>query len=247
MNNPSKQTLKAAGALAVAIALMNNLAAAGQGNPGILPPQSRPGGESYVEWASAWWSWWWPMPYDFYAANPVKECRNVWLLTGSAPGETELTLTIPEGKMLFFGVATIAGACWSPASLRQSWSDPVTGTPYASFAAYATWFNDQFMAAVSHVSCKIDGQKVENIWAYRLKSQSRFAGEYPVDNWAGADPGTEFVGLADGIYLMLAPLPVGKHKIECYCEYGDQFGDYGVVSGPVKTVYHITVKRAGKH
>ena len=131
-----KQTLTCAATLAIAAAA----SAQAQGvladdlrsrPPVVLPPQSQPYGESYAQWAADWWNWALSIPAEINpAADPtgtnaaVGQHGPVWFLAGavgSGPLAVTRTVTIPEGKALFF---PIVNTLWTTGP-----SDPPTTIP----------------------------------------------------------------------------------------------------------------------
>ncbi len=106
-----KATLAALALLAVAASPA--LAGDGNvGNPGILPPQSRPYGLSYADWAAKWEQWSLAFPADADPANDTApqdsaQSGEVWFLAGAhgsaVVGGTAIVtrqITIPAAKSL---------------------------------------------------------------------------------------------------------------------------------------------------
>ena len=209
-------------------------------NPSILPPQSNPQGQSYAEWAAEYWNWYWPMPYDYYDVNFFEMSGSVCLVTGSVLGTSERNLILPAGTMLFLPAYTCASAD-VPEVWDQPFVDPVTGIEYPSEEDWSVWLCDQVVNEVA-VRCQIDGREVQNLQAYRVHTP--FSGAYPEGNWLGAEPGTQYVGVADGLFLMLTPLATGTHTIQFWSNVPDQFLPYFGFegSGEATTVFHVTVK-----
>jgi hypothetical protein len=113
----AKQCIKlAVGALALAgagVVLSGPpVGAAGNPNPGVLPPSSHPYGKSYGEWANSWWQWADSIPMsvnpliDPTGANCAQgQSGQVWFLAGSPSGSYDRSCTVPAGKAVFFPVA----------------------------------------------------------------------------------------------------------------------------------------------
>jgi hypothetical protein len=210
----------------------------GNQNPSVLPPNSHPYGRSYGEWADAWWQWVCEIPASM---NPlgdttgefagVGQSGRVWFLAGSLwdVGQIVRHVEVPAGKALFF---PIANSIWvnTPAYGDPPWSDDQEAFARAVVA-------DQ-VESVSHLACKIDGRTVCHITAYRCQTPDD--GEFMVtlsdDNiFFGVDAGTYGPSVADGYYLMLAPLSPGRHTI--HITAGDD------ESVHVDVTYHLTVGR----
>lgn len=88
------------------------------------------------------------------------------------------------------------------------------GQTQAELREYAKWLMDHAI----ELSAEIDGRPVKNLEKYRVQSPLFTFGPLPENNvlrWLGFDApaGTTSQSVADGVYLMLAPLSVGKHKI----------------------------------
>ena len=196
------------------------------GNPGILPPQSRPHGLGYADWAAKWEQWSLAFPADADPANDTApqdsaQSGEVWFLAGAhgsaVVGGTAIVtrqITVPAGKSLFFPIIV---------NLQDNSDCPT----YDSFTvdelrahATASW------AHVTETSCTIDGVAVSGLENPQttpyLVASTVFS--YTVadhDNILAADLGEPCIpdgttvdsAVALGAFLMLAPLPPGPHTI----------------------------------
>ena len=245
-------------AVAPALAGQGNL-----GNPGIAPPQSHFRGRTYSEWSAAWFQWVMSMPFTqhplFDDINPGVDCSdgqtgNVWFIGGHLGGKPAVnrSCTIPAGTALFLNIT-------SNGPVDNTGCDP-TGT----FVQPTTFSIDQLRTFAdgnldssidSRGQCEIDGVGIQNLAGldppYRVQS-SVFSYTIPAfdnllvlincapnapccyDNPPAADL-TVAEAVADGVYVMIDPLPVGHHEI--------RFGNPGGV--PLGNVYHITVTGRG--
>lgn len=217
--------------LALTLALTANAAPAGkgnQGNPGILPPQSNSHGMSYAEWSAEWWKWAVSMPLDHHPLADTADCSagqsgSVWFLGGSfVTAETTRRCTIPAGKALFFPVLNTECSTIEP--------DPFNGETEAELSACAKGWVDGATGF-----CTIDGVPVQNMDKYRVQSPLFTFGPLPANNVLFIDvpPGTTGQSVSDGIWLMLAPLPVGQHNID--------FGGVFASGFNFHIIYQITV------
>ena len=181
-------------------------------NPGIVPPHSRPHGMTYGEWGARWWQWVFSIPA---ASNPVLDSTGaycgvgqsggVWFLAGTFGGDATRNCTVPPGRMLFFPIvnvecSTLEGNGATEAALR---------------ACANGWINDNL--AVATLSATIDGVPVQNLGSYRAESPL-FTFTLPPGNvfeffGIPAPAGTTSPAVADGIWLMLTPLPAGNHTV----------------------------------
>jgi len=202
------------------------------GNPGIAPPHSRPYGLTYGEWSAVWWEWMYALPES---ENPLFMDGNVDLSLGQPRGpvwflggmmiattySTGISATatrtgiVPPDKALFFPI------------LNVELDNPTTPAPdgtlpgdYTSAQLRALCTAD--MDTAEGMECEIDGVSVKNVsdplttpyravaptfnyWLPATDNVQQFWG-VDVSGWiTGAE--------ADGLFLMLEPLPVGKHTI----------------------------------
>jgi hypothetical protein len=220
----TENVLRAA-ALALALALAPNLAQAGKGNvgnPGVAPPQSSSHGQNYSAWAAAWWQWAFSMPVsqnalfdETGALVSLNQSGPLWFLGGvfNETGSATRTATIPPGKALLFPilnyviVSTPGDPPWD-----EPYTDPVSGITYPNLEAYFRAVAKGVMDGATDLACEVDGLPLQNIAAYREESIV-FNVTLPDDNLFGLPAGTYGPGIDDGYYLLLAPLPAGKHTI----------------------------------
>jgi len=209
-------------------------------NPGIIPPQAHPAGQSYGEWAAAWWQWIFSIPDDI---NPNHDGNDefcgegqdgpVWFLPGSFGGDVERSCTIPQDKLIFvpvynwiFGASvfdcepTAPGECDVP-TLRLS-------------AAFNT---ERAEAEGGLLEVTIDGVPVQNVPHYRASSPDPFPITFPENNVVGVPAGTYFPNVADGYWLMLSPLSLGEHTISLHVIAPDT--DFGLLD--FITITHVTI------
>ena len=205
---------------------------AGQGNrdnPGVIPPQASYAGMTYAEWSARWWQWALSLPVD---QNPFfdeeGDCSNgangqlgpVWFLTGviNVSGIAERNCTVPAGKALFFPIINTECSTLEP--------PPFFGADEEELHDCVTSFG------FTDVFAGIDGVGVRNLDRYLVESPL-FTFTVPPDNVLGVDPGNG-QSVANGHYLMLAPLAVGEHTIH----FG---GTYPNFDFTLEITYHLTV------
>jgi hypothetical protein len=230
-------------AVAVLMGASVELAWAGkgnQGNHGVMPPQSNPPGQSYADWLSEWWVGYWPMSYEYYDQYPLGQSGHVGLLFNGTSDTIELAVA-PGLKLCVSAYSCASGDF--PEFWDQPFEDPVTGEEYDSEAEFSAEFVDRVNDAVP-VRCWIDGREVRNLEAYRV--EALFNGIYPENNWVGVPAGTQFVGLAEGRVVMLAPLAVGMHTVKLSYSVPDYFIPYFGFGGEFNLVFHITVRGGQK-
>jgi hypothetical protein len=231
-------------------------------NPGILPPNSRPGGLTYGEWNAKWWQWAYSMPIDSHPLFDTADCSkgqsgNVWFLgstfateqatNGDVTATADRKCTIPPGKMLFIPMANVEG------SKAEN-----NGQTEAELREYT----EEIMDHAIELSAEIDGRPIKNLETYKaspykapsplftfgpLPENNVLQFLYPADKYPemqdNIKAGATSDSVADGIYLMLAPLSVGKHTIHFKGMFKfteDQDGSDFVFKQDIN--YQITVK-----
>ncbi len=198
------------------------------------------------------------MPVDDHPLYDTADCSagqsgKVWFLGGTytpipveggSKGDVERDCTVPTGTALFFPVinseaATLEGDGEGDVELR----------------AKAKYYQDH----ARDLYATVDGVFVNNLENYRVQSPLSQYGPLPVnsitcDSFATPDTdctdpysdpfdteSSDFVG--DGVYLMLPPLPVGKHTITFggQAVYSIAGGDPFDFTFTLDAVYYITV------
>jgi hypothetical protein len=239
------------GMLLVSLALLSlqPALAAVNDNPGILPPQSKPYGMTYGAWGAQWWKWVIGIPA---AENPaysdetgefgnVDQAGPVWFLAGNGGGTTVRTLDVPAGKALFFPILTTFWGCPSPderafleATAIALGMDPDDVAALKDVPLERLVIGAQ-MDSVASMSCTIDGVAVQHLKLYRAPS--------PVFTLTDLDlvGGGGLCGdaVADGYWLMVAPLSAGEHTIHFS---GAIPADAPLGSFELDVTYHLTVK-----
>ena len=208
-----------------------------QGNPGVLPPQSHPYGKSYGEWAAKWWQWVLSIPAD---RNPLTDPTGafagedqsgpVWFGAGTFGGSAERSYTMPAGKAIFLPVFN-----WIFGSGVFDCNPTVPGVPCCVPCLQATAAANTEAADILEVS--IDGVAVKNVRAYRAASPGAFPVTYPENSVIGVAAGTYFPQVADGYWLMLAPLAKGLHEIRLHVRAPNTSN--GLIEFEV--IHHVTV------
>lgn len=165
--------------------------------PRILPPDARHYGKTYGEWSAVWWQWFVAQPPEEVVACGPGPVAGVWF-GGGPSSDVPITLacTMPADTALFFPV--IAAEC------SEAEGD---GTTEAELRACATELAD----AVTVAEATIDGVAVRDMARYRVQSPL-FTFTLPEDNLFNARPGPS-PSVADGYWIMLAPLSVGAHTV----------------------------------
>lgn len=207
-------------------------------NPGILPPQSQPFGQTYGEWAAAWHSWRLAVPVgvspalDGTGANCGQgQSGPVWFLHGipaDPDGPGSRSCVVPTGKGVFLPVQNSTYLSWS--TDPQTWS-----------AEDETFYRGLISGALEDngLAASVDGDPIVDLLQYAVTSPV-FRSWVPDDNlidywtelwfgpgysdWQEGDMSGPHVDA--GVYLMLAPLSRGAHEIEIRGWDGDWAGTW---------------------
>jgi len=183
-----------------------------EGNPGVIPPNGKAYGSTYGGWGAKWWQWVFSIPapvnpnLDPTGANCGQgQSGPVWFLAGTFGDSPTRTCAVPTGKALFFPVLNIAFG----AGVFDC-EPTVPGVPCnvdTLRAAAAAAMDNPLLLEVS-----IDGAPLQNLSAYRAQSPV-FSLTFPDDAVFGLPTGTFTPQVADGYWVLLAPLSKGAHII----------------------------------
>jgi hypothetical protein len=236
-------------AFALSVSTAGALASEPNPNPGILPPSSHAFGKTYGAWSAAWWQYYEAQPVS---SNPAVDptgagCRKaqsgkVFFLVG-ANGSGSVTrdqCTVPAGKALFFPLLDVVDVNIPPV-------EPVK-TPLETWEELEGVFG-----GASELFASVDGVALANLdpatTPYRVCagpvarcSAPSFSVFLPAENFFGpfVPEGTYAPAVADGFFLLLAPLKPGPHTIT--------FGGTGLFLGGTFTqniTYHLEVVPGG--
>jgi hypothetical protein len=199
--------------------------AEGQITNGVFASASSPYGKTYAQWSAGWWQWTYSLPTT---ASPIQDTAPistgqsgpVWFLGGTfglGGDQTRVRSgSVPEGTALFVAI-------------MEAWADnancPADNYTTAQLRSLAANAQDPAFA----MSCTIDGQNTVDLNGappdYRVQSPVFNYTVPGVHNYLydlfGATrylnpDGTPFAitgAVADGVYLMVAPLAPGAHTI----------------------------------
>jgi len=227
-------------ALATALALPTAGAAAN-----ILPPNSTAFGKSYGGWSAAWWQYVLAQPASSSplvdptgAGCGTGQSGRVFFLVGTSSSGTATRdgCTVPAGKALFFPLVNAFDVHTPGDGLDTPllvWNDLQNTIGFGPF---------------SELHATIDGVPVGNLDPARTPfracagpvarcSAADFSLTFPADNFFGLPAGTYAPAVADGFYLLLAPLTPGSHRIN--------FGGTGLFGGnpfSQDITYNLTVR-----
>jgi hypothetical protein len=203
-------------------------------NPGVFPINSKPYGLTYGEWAAKWWQWIMSIPAKDNPRLDItgEKCsvaqsdQNVWFLAQTPSGPVQRDCIIPPGKAIL--VPLLTGEC-------DYLSDPTVRTE-----------TDLRRCAFSGIQgatirATLDGTNMKNLERYRVKSPL-FDLTIPSDNSFGSQGSTGTTkAVADGYYLMLEPLSIGRHTLRFSASIVDN-PTLGTFSYASDVKYNIEVK-----
>lgn len=214
------------------------------GNPGVIPPNAKPYGMSFADWAVKWQQWTFSLSKNQNPALDQTGCANgangqsgpVWFLAGGfspiIEGNTytlsaDRDCTVPAGKAIFFPIiATIA---------YEYPGGPLTEDD----------LNEMVQINFDHITkleASIDGVAIKNPRNYGAYSPLFQIGPFPADSLNDDPEGLTANAVSNGYYIMLAPLAVGTHVIHFrgeaeFTEEQDGF-DFKFIGD---ITYHLTV------
>jgi len=221
MNNQLKITRPArfASALAGFLLVASAVSSLGQ----ILPPSSLPYGYSYEEWSAKWWQF-----FLGQSTNHLESIGDPGICRGPAsrvrflsppPGGGIVTrkAIIPGGTPLFFPILAFAA---------DNTACPVTAFSSLTADQLAVLAEGGWNSAATLTTCTIDGVAVPGLEdptnsIYNVVSPAfsyttaEFGNDLALIEGEPCIPGslTIYPAVADGDYLMIAPLAPGKHTI----------------------------------
>jgi hypothetical protein len=186
-------------------------------------------GKTSAEYSASWWQWVFSLPTTnnpILDTAPISTGQNgkVWYLCGNFSGNPEVRSgNVPEGTSLFFPIIN--------AEVDNTDCPAPDTNSVAVLREEAGANQDQ----ATNMSCTIDGAAVSGLdngltTAYRVQAPV-FTYTVPGSNnmleYFGYDCYTSNApiaikadAVADGVYLMLAPLSVGPHTIHFHGEIG---------------------------
>jgi hypothetical protein len=209
----------------------------------VVPVDAKPYGKTYSQWSDAWWQWAFgnPVPTNplfdetgEYAAEG--QSGNVWFLAGvfNESGAAERFVQIPTGKALFFPILNVVWDNVCPPLDPQPSPNELVGTMQA--------FANDYIDSIDMLYCELDGVEVPGLFSYRVGPGRAFDMTLPDDNLYQAfgctwlTPGTYGPFVSGGYYLMMTPLPAGRHTLRFSGHSGFMGSDF-----TLDITYHITV------
>jgi hypothetical protein len=187
----------------------------------VFPPDSKPYGKTYGEWGAAWWQWAVRFPEN---RNPVSDTTGafatlgqsgpVWFVAGTWGGSVQREFSVPTDTALFFPLANVVagagfGDCTPP------------NCDVSSLTQLARNFMDTTVVALQ---ASVDGVNLPDLFRMRAVSPEPFAVTFPAGAVFGLPAGTFEPNVCDGYWLMLKPLPKGRHTLHFRATNADGSG-----------------------
>ena len=194
----------------------------------VLPPDAPAYGLTYEAWIARFAQWTHSLPAAIHPAADATgelcglgQAGPVFFLAQAGDQEAiERTCTVPAGTALLLPLLSASCTTVEP--------PPFHGRDEAALRACTeAWF-----ATAVELTAVVDGVAIPDLERYRVQSDL-FAVALPVGNVLGVEPAVT-QGIADGYWLLLAPLPVGEHELR----FGGGIPDSGIST---EITYHLTV------
>ena len=169
--------------------------------PLLVAPEASVAGLSQEDWSRAWWQWAWsfddidsPVADRTGALCAGKQRGSVWFLAGTyGTRRTVRTCTVPRGKHLFFPLINYVVM-------------PRTDRPIS--CAEVTRDAAEMTDDVAGLVLEVDGVRYAGLKRHRQATRQCF------DMGTLTEPATRiFPSAGNGYYVMLKPLPPGRHEI----------------------------------
>ncbi len=213
-----QKTVSMLGALALTAGMGWQVALAGNPNPTVYPGWAKPYGTTITEWTQKWWQWAFSIPFtqnpmvDTTGANAgLNQSGPVWFLAGTAGGDpVERDITIPVGKAILIPIVNYLNDFPCP---DPNFKPPEGQTLQEFLQAGTAWY----LAHVKELKVTLDGVDLKDLMNYRFTSDLfLFTADVSLQQLDPCVTGQEQPGVADGYWVMLAPLSAGKHELHIY-------------------------------
>lgn len=208
----------------------------------VVQPGGELFGKTYNELVDEWTNWFIKEPI---ATNPafdpdgrfcdLNQRGKVWFLASTFQGVAERTCEIPGGKAIFL---SLGGAAVSFAPDFPAAGDPCLQMATELERVRCDVNNDVPVAPAIALAVTLDGQPVEDLFAFRAQSGPEgFTLNIEDPSFLtdlGITPGDRSTAVADGYFLFLKPLRPGRHTLELRMTNPDQSQtgvDYTLIVG----------------
>lgn len=189
----------------------------------IVPSGAKVDGTGLGEWSARWWRWALSQPVAPFLDPDGRLCAlgqegPVWFLAGTNGSfNVQRECVIPEGKHLFVPVINMVHM-------------EVDGAHHSAcdeLQAAAAVNNDHLVSAV----VLLDGKLLPAAAHYRVRSDGCFVLDHDEDG--------DIRAASDGYWMMLKPLPPGRHTLTIGANYGAPGQAYGRMLQNFEYVLHV--------
>lgn len=190
-----------------------NHAGRGNGSPRPEFPSGQWRGQSHAEWAQAWWRWWMSIPLKVNSTSDVTGANcglnqdgPVWFLAGPLGGNFTPTCVIPYGKAIVTPIVAFINDYPCPADFNF---EPAPGQ---ALEDYLTEGVTPFIDSFTLIFAALDGKAMK---ARRVTTKAfGFTGAADVKALDPCVTGSPQVGVSDGYFITIDPLPRGDHVLQ---------------------------------
>jgi hypothetical protein len=194
----------------------------------VLSPDAPAYGLTYEALTARFAQWAHSLPLAIHpAADPTGERCGFgqagpvfFLVQAGGQDAVERTCTVPAGTALLLPLLDPSCTTVSP--------PPFFGRDEAALRACT----EALFATPVALTAVVDGVAIPDLERYRVQSDL-FTVALPAGNWLGVAPAVT-QGVAEGYWLLLAPLPVGEHELR----FGGSLPDSNFST---EVTYHLTV------
>jgi hypothetical protein len=226
-----------------ALTTASSVPASASAKPAVFPVNSKPFGASYGTWSARWWQFVYQFPihnppYTGPIYNPLfdetgSQCTlgqagRVWYMVGvfNESGSATRSCTVPSNVALFFPI------------LNTEWDNncidpPLTVEQLRQIAAEGIDLTTELHASFDGAPLTKDlfgFRATSPVFTYVLPPDDNIAQLFGCDVSGVTDP-----AVADGYYLMMAPLTPGQHTLN----FGGTLGD--PINFSLDITYNLTV------
>ncbi|WGJ16112.1 hypothetical protein QEV83_07675 [Methylocapsa sp. D3K7] len=175
-----------------------------------IDPNTVIAGRTFGDWSAAWWQWALSIPVSSHPLFDNGDCTTgqtgqVFFLGGKFnPGTANATAkrqcTVPNGKNIFFPIVNAVDV----------FPDPKLGDTINSFRKA----NQDTIDGTTKLEADLDGRRLDDLGILRFQS-TVFDFVVPEGNLFGLPAGADasYIGVDDGVYVMLKPLSPGSHLL----------------------------------
>jgi hypothetical protein len=197
----------------------------------LVPPSETYQGQTYSSLAAAWWQWAAAVPDS---ASPVadttgkhchvKQSGSIWFLAGTTGGEPAFRdCKIPPNRAIFFPIVNNECSTLEPLLCGPSTADRLASA-------------ESLINEVTIAEATVDGVQLPIDSQFRVQSPLDFPIRWAPHNVFGVTAGRG-VAVADGYWVLLAPLPPGHHQLSFHGRIVDPAFTFDT-----SVTYNLTVK-----